>query len=318
MRVLTLVMLALAATPARAQEGAWPKQPIRMLIGFAAGGGNDLLGRLVAQKLAEKLGVPVVAENKPGAGSMIALEAVARAAPDGTTLGIAPYGTLVINPAIQSKVPYDPLASFELLSIVATYPFVLTVAAGHPATTVAELVAAAKAAPDKANYGSPAPTMQLLTELFKAKTGAPFEHIPIKSTAEAILGLLNGQLTMAFIDPGPLMGPLKAGRVRALAVSGVQRFGELPDVPTMKEAGVPDIAFDGFMAILAPRGLQPAVARRLEAELIAMTRLEDFKANLKTQGLVAAGSTSKAFADVIARDLPIWQGVAKAANVKID
>ena len=311
-------LLSLSATSAVAQDAAWPKQPIKLLIGFAAGGGNDLLGRLVAQKLSERLGVPVVPDNKPGAGSMIALEAVARAVPDGTTIGIAPYGTLVINPVVHSKVPYDPLASFDLLSIVATYPFVLTVAADHPAKTVAELVSAAKAAPDKANYGSPAPTMQLLTELFKARSGAPFEHIPIKSTAEAILGLLNGQLTMAFIDPGPLMGPLKAGRVRALAVSGAQRFSALPEVPTMAQAGYPDIAFDGFMAMLAPRGLPPAVASRLESELMALARTDDFKDKLKTQGLVAAGSTSKEFAVVIARDLPVWQGVAKAANIKQD
>jgi len=289
-----------------------------MLVGFAAGGGNDLLGRLVAQKLAEKLGQPVVVENRVGAGSMIALDALARATPDGYTIGVAPYGTLVINPAVYSKVPYDPVASFTHLSIVATYPFVLTVAASNPAKTINDLVAAAKANLERANYGSPAPTMQLLTEMFKTKTGAPFEHIPIKSTAEAIQGLLNGQLTMAFIDPGPLMGPIKAGRVRALAVSGEKRFPELPDVPTIAEAGVPGIAFDGFMGILAPKGLPPAVASRLEAELIAITKLDDFRERLQVQGLQPAGTTTNAFLGVVERDLPIWKDVAKSANIKLD
>lgn len=309
-----LIVGALAASA----QPAYPTQPVRMLVGFAAGGGNDLLGRLVAQQLSEKLGQPVVVENRPGAGSMIALDLIARAAPDGHTIGVAPYGTLVINPAVHSKVPYDPVNSFTHLSIVATYPFVLTVAGTNPAKSITELVAAAKAAPDKANYGSPAPTMQLLTELFKSKTGAPFEHIPIKSTAEAIQGLLNGQLTIAFIDPGPLMGPIRAGRVRALAVSGAKRFPELPDVPTMTEAGVPEIAFDGFMGILAPKGIPASVAARLETELMAMTKTAVFREKLKVQGLEPAGTTTKAFTAVIERDLPIWRGVAKAANIKLD
>lgn len=309
--------LLAAASTALAQSD-YPKGPVKMLVGFAAGGGNDLLARLVAQKLSEKFGQPVVVENRPGAGSMIALEAVARAAPDGHTLAIAPYGTLVINPAVHTKVPYDPINSFTHLSIVATYPFILTVAASNPAKSVQELVAAAKASPDKANYGSPAPTMQLMTEQFKARTGAPFEHIPIKSTGEAIQGLLNGQLTMAFIDPGPLMGPLKAGRVRGLASSGSKRFPELPDIPTMAEVGVPGVEVDGFMGIIGPRGLPAAVAQRLEAELIAMTKLADFQERLKVQGLVPEGSSSKAFFAVIERDLPRWQSVAKAANIKLN
>ncbi len=299
-------------------QSDYPRGPVKMLVGFAAGGGNDLLARLVAQKLAEKFGQPVVVENRPGAGSMIALEAVARAAPDGQTLAIAPYGTLVINPAVYSKVPYDSLASFTHLSIVATYPFILTVAADNPAKNLAELVAAAKAAPDKANYGSSAPVMQLMTEQFKAKTGAPFEHIPIKSTGEAIQGLLNGQLTMAFIDPGPLMGPLKAGRVRALASSGSKRFPELPDVPTMTEAGVPGVEVDGFMGVIGPKGLPSAVITRLESELVAMTKLPDFQERLKAQGLVPVGSTGKDYRAVVERDLPIWKGVAQAANIKLD
>jgi tripartite-type tricarboxylate transporter receptor subunit TctC len=318
-RVVAISVVALFgfARGAMAQSD-YPRGPVKMLVGFAAGGGNDLLARLVAQKLAEKLGQPVVVENRPGAGSMIALEAVARAAPDGQTFAIAPYGTLVINPTVFSKVPYDPLASFTHVSIVATYPFILTVAADNPAKNLTELVALAKAAPDKANYGSSAPVMQLMTEQFKAKTGAPFEHIPIKSTGEAIQGLLNGQLTMAFIDPGPLMGPLKAGRVRALASSGSKRFPELPDVPTMPEAGVPGVEVDGFMGVIGPKGLPAAVVIRLETELVAMTKVADFQERLKTQGLVPVGSSGRDFRAVVERDLPIWKGVAQAANIKLD
>lgn len=317
LRWIALLATLAAVTPLHAQEN-WPRQPVKILVGFAAGGGNDLLARLVAQKLGEKISQPVVVENRPGAGSMIALEAIARAPADGHTLGIAPYGTLVINPAVFSKVPYDSLNSFTHVSIVATYPFILTVAASNPAKSVQDLVAAAKAAPDKANAGSSAPVMQLMTEQLKAQTGAPFEHIPIKSTAEAIQGLLNGQLTISFIDPGPLMGPLKAGRVRAIASSGSKRFSELPDVPTMAEVGLPGIEVDGFMGIIAPRGLPPATAQRLEAELMAMTKQADFQEKLKTQGLEAVGTTSKDFSAIVARDLPRWKSVAEAAKIKLD
>ena len=317
-KVALALLLAVAVVQPAAGQTEFPRAPVKILVGFAAGGGNDLLARLVAQKLAEKMSQPVVVENRPGAGSMIALEAIARAAPDGHTLGMAPYGTLVINPAVYTKVPYNPLESFAYLSIVATYPFILTVSATNPANSLLELVAAAKAAPDKANYGSSAPVMQLMTEQFKAKTGAPFEHIPIKSTGEAIQGLLNGQLTMAFIDPGPLMGPLKAGRVKALASSGSKRFPELPDVPTMAEAGVPGVEVDGFMGIIAPKGIPAAVAARLESELIAVTKRADFQQALKTQGLMPVGATSKEYRAVVERDLPVWKGVAKAANIKLD
>ena len=312
------VACCLSSRPASAQSADWPKQPIRLLIGFAAGGGNDQFGRLVAQRLSEKLGVPVVVENKPGAGSIIAYEQTARAAPDGYTLVVAPFGASIITPAVYAKLPYDPATAFQPLSIVASFPFVLTVSADLPVKTVQDLVAYAKANPDKANYGSPSVTFQLLVEQWKAQSGAPFEHIPFKSTAECMTGILNGQLMMSFVDPGPLVGHLKSGKVKALALSGSARFPELPDVPTMAEVGYPGIVMDSFMGLMGPRGMPEPVVKRLETELVTMAREPAFQEHLKHHGLVPAGSSSSEFAARIAREIPQWKAVAQKANVKLD
>lgn len=297
-------------------QPAYPTQPVKMLVGFAAGGGNDLFARLVAQKLSDKLGQPVVVENRPGASSIVAFELAARAAPDGHTLVVSPFGATIINPVVYAKLPYYPKALVPI-SIVASFPFAMTVKADLPAKTIPELVAHAKAHPDKANYGSSGVTFQLLGEQFKALTGAPFEHIPVKSLGEAVQGVLNGQYMMSFVDPGPLMGHLRAGRVRVLGVSSTSRFAELPDVPTFAEVALPGMAMDSFMGLKGPRGMPEAVIKRLESELIALTKDDDFLAKLKTMGLVPVGSTSAEFSARIAREQPFWAEVAKKANIKV-
>jgi len=297
--------------------GGWPKQPIRILVGFAAGGGNDVVARMVAQRLSEKLGQSVVVENRPGAGSIIAYEQVARAAPDGHTLLIAPFGATIVNPAVYAKLPYDP-AALQPLSIVASFPFVLVVPSDLQIDSVNGLVAHAKAHPDKANYGTPSVTFQLLVEQMKALTGAPFEHIPFKSTTEVLTAMLNGQLMMSFVDPGPLSGHLKGGRVKALAQSGSARFPLLPDIPTMAEVGMPGIVMDSFMGFMAPRGTPEPIAKRLESEFIAMTKDAEFSEKIRHHGLVPVGSTATEFADRIAREVPIWKDVAAKAKIKLE
>jgi tripartite-type tricarboxylate transporter receptor subunit TctC len=297
-------------------QADWPKQPIRILVGFAAGGGNDVFARMVAQRLSERLGVSVVVENRAGAGSIIAFEQTARAAADGYTIVIAPFGATIVNPAVYAKLPYDPAALLPL-SIVASFPFVMVVRSDLPVKSIAELVEYAKKHPDKANYGTPSVTFQLLVELFKSRTGAPFEHIPFKGTNEVLTALLNGQLMMSFVDPGPLIGHLKGGRVKAFAHSGSERFPHLPDVPTMAEAGFPGIVMDSFMGFMAPRALPEPVAKRLEAEFIAMARDKDFAEKIRHHGLVPVGSTSKEFADRIARETPMWKDVAQKAKIQL-
>lgn len=307
----------MAPLPALAQASDWPKaQPIRIIVGFAAGGGNDVFARMVAQRLTEKLGQSVVVENRTGAGSIIAYEHTARAAPDGYTLVVAPFGATIVNPAVYAKLPYDP-ASLLPLSIVASFPFVLVVRTDSGINTVEDLIKAAKADPSKANYGTPSVTFQLLGEQLKQRTGAPFENIPFRGTNEVLAAMLAGQLMMSFCDPGPLVGHIKGGRIKALAQSGSARFPLMPEIPTMAEVGFPGIVMDSFMGFMGQRGMPDSIARRLEAEFIEMAKDPAFADKIKHHGLVPVGTTSKEFADRIAREVPMWKDVAQKAGIKL-
>ena len=296
----------------------YPKQPIKIVVGFTPGGSNDLLARIVAQKLGERLGQPAVVENKPGAGALIGTDFVVRAAPDGYTILMAPAGTLTINPAVYSKLPYDSLKSFEYIGLVATYPFLLSVNAAGPIKSVKELIAFAKANPDKANYASTSAVFQLTSELFNKKAGVKFEHIPFKSGGELVTAVLSGQVTMTFADAGPAMPQIRSGKLLALATSGEKRFAELPDLPTMKEAGIDGVEVDGFSGLVAPAGTPKAIVKKLEGEVDAIVKMTDVRDRMKQMGVVPAGGTGEAFRAMVARTIPVWVDVAKAANIKLD
>ena len=316
------LVVSLLATPrhahAEADTAGYPKQTIKILVGFTPGGVNDLLARLVAQRLSESVRQPVVVENKAGAGGIIAAEFVSRATPDGYTLLIAPAGTTVVNPAVYSKLPYDPLKSFAHIAIVATYPYILSVDAAGPLKSIKELVDFAKTNPAKANYGSTSAIFQLTSELFNMKTGVKFEHIPFKSGAEIVSAILTGQVTMAFADIGAAIGQVRAGKLRVLATSGSARFPDLPDVPTMKQAGIEGVEVDGFSGLVAPAGTPMPIVRKLEAETNAMLALAETQARLKQLGTVAGGGTAEDYKAAIVRDIAKFSAVAKAANIKLD
>jgi tripartite-type tricarboxylate transporter receptor subunit TctC len=323
MRKLILGAAAmLAAAPAALAQGdpaaGYPKQPIKIVVGFAPGGSNDLLARLMAAKLSERLGQPTVVDNRPGAGAIIATELVMRAPPDGYTLLVAPAGTLTINPAVYSKLNYDSIKSFEHIANIATYPFLLSVSGDGPFKTIKDLVDFAKANPGKANYSSTSAIFQLTSELFNSKVGVKFEHIPFKSGGEVVAAVLSGQVTMAFADAGPAMPQIRSGKLRALATSGAKRFPALPDLPTMKEAGVDGVEVDGFSALIAPAKTPQAIVKKLEAEVNAILKQPDVQDRLNQIGLVPAGGTGEELRAMIARDIPMWTAVAKAANIKFD
>jgi tripartite-type tricarboxylate transporter receptor subunit TctC len=316
-----LVIAAAYVQGASAQEDAaknFPNKPIRLIVGFAAGGGNDILARLIGQKMAEGLGQSVIIENKPGAGAIIATEYVAKTSPDGYTLLVGASGAMAINPAVYTNLRYATLRDFVPVSMLASFPLILVVNPALPIRSVQDLVAYAKANPAKANYGGSSTAFQLATELFKIKTGAPLEHIAYKSSNESVSAVISGEVLMTIADTPPVSGQLKGGQVRGLAVTSAKRMSEFPDLPTMAEAGVPDVEIGLWSGIFVPAGTPTAIVRKLQDEIVRSLGLPDIRQRMQALGVDPVGNTSAEFARIIAADIDRWTAVAKAGNVKIE
>jgi tripartite-type tricarboxylate transporter receptor subunit TctC len=313
-----VALMAGAIVPASAQEdpAQYPTRPIQIIVGFAAGGGNDIIARIFGQKLSESLGQPVIVENKPGGGAIVATEYVAKSPPDGYTLLMSASG-ISINPAVYAKLPYDAVKDFVPVSELGSFPLIMIVAAASPIKSVAELVAYAKTNPDKTNYASSSASFQLVTELFKQKTGAPMQVIPYKSANESVLAVISGQVTTTIADAGPVTSQVKSGTARALAVAASKRMEELPEVPTLKEAGadVDAVLWSGiFVSKATPRG----IVKKLEGELMRIARLPEVIARLKPLGIESVGNSSEEFSKILAADIARWGAVAKAANIRME
>ena len=310
-----LLLICAAALPATAQE--YPSKPIRIVVGYAAGGGNDLIVRVMAPRLSEGLGQPVIVENKPGAQAIIATESVAKAAPDGYTLLMGPTGPMSMNPATYSKLPYDSIRDFAPISTIGQFPLLVVVGGQSPVHSVKELIEFAKKNPGQANYGSSAAAFQIATELFKQKTATGFVHIPYKSSGESVNAVVAGQVTMTICDPPPASGPLRGGTARALAITANERHHWWPDVPTLKESGV-DVEVWLWTAFFAPAKTPPAIVARLQKETARVVRLPDVAEGLAKLGVDPVGGSSDELAQRLARDMAKWTAVAKAANIRND
>src|SRR5438270_1425149 len=315
LRILVLLICAWML-PAAAQD--YPSKPIRIIVGYAAGGGNDLIVRVMAPRMAEGLGQPVIIENKPGAQAIIATEYAAKAPPDGYTVLMGPTGPMTMNPATYAKLPYDPVRDFAPIATIGQFPLLVTVGASLPVRSIKELIDYAKKNPGKANYGSSAAAFQIATELFQQKTGTEFVHIPYKSSGESVQAVVSGEVTMTICDPPPASGPLRAGTARALAITSSERHPSWPDVPTLAEAGVPEVEVWLWTAFFAPARTPPAIVARLQKETARVVRLPDVRDGLARLGVDPVGGSPEELGTRLARDIAKWTAVARAANIRND
>jgi tripartite-type tricarboxylate transporter receptor subunit TctC len=303
-----------AALAQGATAAAYPSKPIRIVVGYTPGGANDILARLVGQKMAESFGQQVVIENKPSTGAIIGTDLVAKAAPDGYTLTMGASGPIVFNPALYAKLPYNTQRDLAPVSLVGSFPLILVVQAASPHRSVKELAAYTKANPDKSNYGASAASFRLATELLKSKAGMLAEHIPYKGSAPAVQAVASGEVLMTLVDSGPAAGAIKGGLIRGLAVTSGKRMTALPDIPTMAEQGV-DLQITLWSGLLAPAGTPPAIIAKLQAEVARIVKLPDVRERMLQLGIEPEGSTSEEFARIIASEIPLWSQVARANNI---
>jgi tripartite-type tricarboxylate transporter receptor subunit TctC len=322
--ILTLALAApaaLAPLPAWAQgEGAahYPNRPIRMVVGFAAGGGNDLFARLVGQKLADNLGQPVVIENKAGAGGRLAVEYAMGQPADGYTLVVGASGQMAVASAIYPKLPYHPTRTFTPLGMIASFPLILAGPMNDTIRSVKDLVAWGKANPEKSNYPTSSPAFTITTELFKLKTGMPAQAIPYKSSNEMMLSIAGGQTLFAIADGPPTVPLVTGGKIRALAVTGATRSSELPDVPSMAEAGLPDVNIGLWSGVFVLAGTPAAVSTRIESELRRALADIGVRDKLKAMAVNPGGGSGDEFRQIIDADIKMFSEVVRAANLKFE
>jgi tripartite-type tricarboxylate transporter receptor subunit TctC len=316
-RVFCVVAAALLAPLAGAQS--YPVKPIRLILSVPAGATPDVTARLVTPGLANVLGQPLVVDNRGGAGGLIGAEIVAKAAPDGYTLFISSPGALTILPHLR-KVPYDTLKDFTPVSLISVGPFVLIIHPSVPAKSVNELIALAKAQPGKLNYASAGNGVanHLAMELFKQMAGVDITHVPYKGAPQAVTDVLAGHMNMMFNSIAPLVGHIKAGRVRVLGVASAKRSSQLPEVPTISEAGVPGFEAENWFGMFAPAKTPQRIIARLNEAVVKVVRSPEIQAQFAALGADAVGNSPEEFAAFVRRDMEKYAKVVRISGAKVD
>jgi tripartite-type tricarboxylate transporter receptor subunit TctC len=307
--------------PAAARAGEWPERPVRMVIPFAPGAGADIVGRTFAEELAKALGQPVVVDNKGGAGGLLGTLEGVRAAPDGYTLLVTSQGTVVWNLGLYKTPGYDPLKDLVPVTITGELPNVLVVAPTNPANTVAELVAQAKAKPGELTYGSSGigSSLHLSGVILEQRTGVRLQHVPYRGAPPAVLAVVNGEVTMGFFNTPTVLGQVKSGKLKALAVTSKDRTATLPDVPTMIEAGVPDFAVATWLGFAVPANTPEAIVSRFNAELNRIGAIPEVREKLLVQGFEMMPPVSPAAArKLIVDDQALWLPIIQQSGAKAE
>ncbi len=317
-RAAGALALAMVASSAWAQD--FPSRSLKLVVPYAPGGGADSVARIVAKKVAENVGQPIVIENKGGAGSIVGTDLVAKAEPDGYTLLLGQSGPISINPAVYKTLPYDPVKDFAPITMTTAYPYILVVNSESPAKTLQEFVALAKSKPGALNYGSTGvgAANHLVAELFASKAGLKMTHVPYRGTALAVGDLVSGQLNVVFGDPISVLPHIKSGKLRPLAVTSLERSPVAPEVPTVAESGYPGFEALAWHGILAPARTPPAVIQKLNAEFVKALADPATRELLEKQAMQTVGNSPQAFAAFIQKDIATWKAVAAAANVTVE
>jgi tripartite-type tricarboxylate transporter receptor subunit TctC len=321
---LAFVLLASAmlAGPAHAQPAAgdagWPNKPVRLIAPFPPASTVDVIARVLGQKLSVRLGQQFVVDNRVGASGNIGADAIAKAAPDGYTVGVVTSSTQAVAVSLSANLPYDPLTDFTPISMVASAPYVLVVYPGVAANTVPDLVALARSKPGVLNYGSsgPASLAHLAGALFAARAGIDMTHVPYKSTAQSVIDLISGRLDMQFATIAPSLANIRAGQLRALATTGRKRVAALADVPTMDEAGMAGYEAVLWFALVAPARLPPPIARRLHREVIDILNSPEMQETLALQGFVGEPGTPDALMEQTRSDIAKWKEIIPKTGIK--
>ena len=317
-RVLVAVALALNAAGAVAQQ--FPTKPLRLIVPYPPGGGNDAISRLVGQKMQESWGQQVLVDNRPGAGTTIGTALAARAAPDGYTFMISSVAGHAMAPQLYSNPGYDPVKDFAPLTLFATTPMLLAVGAGTPAKTLQELIASAKANPSKVSYasGGNGTPPHLAAAIFAEKTGTQMVHVPYKGSGPALVDVMAGQVTFIIDTAASATPHVRGGKMRGLAITGKRRWPDLPEVPTFAEGGLSDYDASSWYGFHAPAGTPRAIVDKLNHELVRIVRLPDIQEKLRQMSAEPVGNTPEQFDAFVKAEIAKWGKVIRALNLKID